>query len=403
MELHRSTKSLVLSHLATLVVIGFMFLFLVAAITGLIALKAYLRSAGQPPAVATAVSALFSVFMVFIFTPMYRWCCKWLNDKENYKYDFDHRNKLIWKNFVLSFTNNYGLLMFTSILKPIRANYGLTLIFTSWRETCEPHGDAFYGLNSCVTDLVISVFIVIAGLKIFSQAAEIVVPYLWSTFQKILNQGMNLREAVSNDDQPPSYIADADLNDLVENVVDSDYATKVIDLGYLLMFSVSLPIAPFIHYCSNLAELRLDFWKRLTIYKRSFSIPKNNIGAWQSIAEGISALGILTSSLILAFNSSSFTTIVINTWARSQSDLVKISIRIGFVIFYQNAAFVLQVLISRLIPEESKSVRHGKEAENLIEKLRAGDVKTISDVKRISRANSVLHSRANSGLTLRVK
>ena len=69
----------------------------------------------------------------------------------------------------------------------------------------------------------------------------------------------------------------------------------MLQYGFVTLFAVAFPLAPFFAFLNNLLEMRCDSAKFIVSYRRPFArITERDIGAWYSILYFISRLSVLT-------------------------------------------------------------------------------------------------------------
>ena len=73
----------------------------------------------------------------------------------------------------------------------------------------------------------------------------------------------------------------------------------MVQYGFIAMFSIALPIAPFLAMINNLFELRTDAIKLLFELRRPIGELAYTLGIWEKIFDGLSKIAILTNILYL--------------------------------------------------------------------------------------------------------
>lgn len=68
----------------------------------------------------------------------------------------------------------------------------------------------------------------------------------------------------------------------------------VIQYGYVIFFVAVFPLAPFLAFISNIAEIRIDAQKFLMHNQRAVPKKVSGIGAWNGILQYATYLGIVT-------------------------------------------------------------------------------------------------------------
>jgi hypothetical protein len=73
----------------------------------------------------------------------------------------------------------------------------------------------------------------------------------------------------------------------------------MVQYGFVAMFSIALPIAPFLAMINNLFELRTDAKKLLFEFRRPTGELAYTLGIWEKIFDALSKIAILTNILYL--------------------------------------------------------------------------------------------------------
>eukprot|EP00322_Chrysochromulina_rotalis_P026772 CAMPEP_0115874298 /NCGR_PEP_ID=MMETSP0287-20121206/24462_1 /TAXON_ID=412157 /ORGANISM="Chrysochromulina rotalis, Strain UIO044" /LENGTH=1141 /DNA_ID=CAMNT_0003329431 /DNA_START=17 /DNA_END=3442 /DNA_ORIENTATION=- len=84
-----------------------------------------------------------------------------------------------------------------------------------------------------------------------------------------------------------------------------EYSTKVIQFGYIAMFSAAFPIAAISSAVGNFIELRLDAIKALTLRRRRYE-GAEDIGSWQSVLAFMSWVALPMNVALFVFTSWTF-------------------------------------------------------------------------------------------------
>lgn len=78
---------------------------------------------------------------------------------------------------------------------------------------------------------------------------------------------------------------------------------KVIQFGFMTLFTVAFPLGPLFSLLNNLMEIRIDAFKILTLMKRPLPKRAQSIGIWLPIISAVSKVGVITNAFIIAFTS----------------------------------------------------------------------------------------------------
>lgn len=77
------------------------------------------------------------------------------------------------------------------------------------------------------------------------------------------------------------------------------YLEIMVQYGFVAMFSIALPLAPFLALVNNLFELRTDAIKLLFELRRPIGELTSTLGIWENIFDALSKIAVLTNILYL--------------------------------------------------------------------------------------------------------
>jgi hypothetical protein len=83
-----------------------------------------------------------------------------------------------------------------------------------------------------------------------------------------------------------------------------DYTNLILQLGFVLLFSIVFPLAPLLLLLNNLALIRLKAMKICYFRQRPLATKVSGMGVWEDLLQVMSAAGILTNCGIMVFTSS---------------------------------------------------------------------------------------------------
>jgi len=122
----------------------------------------------------------------------------------------------------------------------------------------------------------------------------------------------------------------------------------VIQFGYIVMFSVALPAGACIALLSNLIELRADLWKISKVTRRVPGFePTNGIGAWRTVLNALTFIGLMTNLLLLATTSTFFDDLGIH------DNLT----RFGIIVGCEHVLLLLKLAIDAVVPDVPAAVQ----------------------------------------------
>ncbi|KAJ3228168.1 Anoctamin-7 [Clydaea vesicula] len=210
--------------------------------------------------IASGLGAAFSLVNIIVFTPIYLRLATTLTDIENHKTEGGWENSFIAKEFVLNFVLTYTPLIFIGVIK--------VFIKDVW-DSANPV------YRSYLSELTIQMVIIFMGYQYFYQVVEILMAPLKNLIVKIWEYFSKTEEEKEMKKKKFIYYQDEKLQKYVQRY---DFSTKIIQFGFLTLFSAAFPLAPFFALISNIFEIRLDTFKLLTQVQRPFALRQKDIG-----------------------------------------------------------------------------------------------------------------------------
>ncbi|CAG9335333.1 unnamed protein product [Blepharisma stoltei] len=227
------------------------------------------------------ICALMNAVQIQVMNFVYRKVAKVLTDWENYEYDSQYFDSLIFKLYLFQFVNSYISLFYIAFVKYYIEGCGL-------EEDCMSELRTQLGVIFIIKMLLnfieLGKPIIMRKIKLWKERKEI---------EKSKQRGEQVREEMT------LIEAQNKLEDY-ETPLD-DYMEIVIDYGYVVMFSAALPLVPLLALGMNILEIRVDSYKLCWLTKRPFPMLANSIGYWQVILRSISTMGALTNTGIMIF------------------------------------------------------------------------------------------------------
>ncbi|KAK8766436.1 hypothetical protein V5799_006784 [Amblyomma americanum] len=106
--------------------------------------------------------------------------------------------------------------------------------------------------------------------------------------EKVSDQHFLLRELYKQDD--PEFRRD-------------EFAEKIIQYGYLMLFAASFPLAPLLALLYNMFDLRIDGNRLLWLNRRPVPFRDDDIGMWFHLFGFINVCGVVSNAFLIAFTS----------------------------------------------------------------------------------------------------
>lgn len=99
-----------------------------------------------------------------------------------------------------------------------------------------------------------------------------------------------------------------------------DYAELAVQFGYITLFVVAFPLAPFLALANNYVETRSDAFKLLTQMQRPVPRGAEDIGSWQQVFTIIACISVLTNSALVRNQNLSYSSHKDNTTQRGGAE-----------------------------------------------------------------------------------
>ncbi|ORY49753.1 DUF590-domain-containing protein [Rhizoclosmatium globosum] len=328
--------------------------------------------------VSTGVSSLFTLINIVVLTPSYLTVSLFLTRSENHKTQlaFDYNRDV--KDFVMSALQNYSYLIYVGIFKVFSGN-SLDLVGVS-KEVC--YADAKSG-SSCISELMLSMAIVFTGMQFWCQFQAVLLPLVIEKFReaslkrKLAKQHatqsvMNRRQASFR--VAPQYILDDVLQVWVRR---DEIMPKIIEYGYVCLFSLSFPLAPLLALISSILEIRLGAYRLVVESKRPFARRVEDLGAWKDIMDAIAKISILVNALIIVMSSGYFESTFLANFEDNQS--AKLGIQLAFVLIFEHLVILVVGAVCWFVPEEPANIRNSIEREKYLIRVANGEIVEVDD------------------------
>ncbi|TPX73471.1 hypothetical protein CcCBS67573_g05259 [Chytriomyces confervae] len=325
--------------------------------------------------ISTTVSSLLSLVNIVVLTPVYLWIAMRLTRSENHKTHLGFENALLAKGFLMSAIQNYSYLFYVGVFKVFTGNSLQSVGFKN--ESCR----AIYGVpDSCTSELMLSMAITFLGVQTFCQAQAIAQPFVeeWirmRALSKKLEAGqkiMTRRQAARR--IAPQYILDDVLNVWVRR---NEFTAKVIEYGFVVLFSLAFPLAPFLALISSVLEVRFAAYRLVVECKRPFAMRAQDIGAWKVVMEAVSFAGILVNAFIIAFSSGYFHDTFL---VRYDNDpIAKLGVQLAFILIFEHVVLMITGIVEWTTAVEPKNIRYAVEREKYLNRVANGDIVEVED------------------------
>ncbi|KAI9207422.1 calcium-activated chloride channel-domain-containing protein [Polychytrium aggregatum] len=326
--------------------------------------------------ISVVSSALISLVIIFVLTPLYDSISTKLNEWLNWKSNIDYDNSLTVKKFLGSFIVTYSSLIYIGMFKNV---IGQELIF-GLSDSC-----GFSSKSSCLSELMINLIIIFLGLQFVAQIQQVVIPKLLKSYKlwrKKVSKRSNSTDFTNH--TRPQFMHDDILTPYSQ---EDDYSAKVLQFGFISLFSCAFPLAPFFAALNNIVEIRIDSYRLLVEHRRPFSLRAQNIGLWEDILTAVSYVGVFTNGVIIAFSSDYFDEYIANAISPTNPTAVKLA----FVLLFEHIVLILKYIIVIAIPDVPERAREAMERELYLDRVDNEEV--IEDEDETDIAEDLVISR----------
>lgn len=242
-----------------------------------------------------AIAAAINLVCILILNYFYDWLAVYLTEMELLRTQAEFDDSLTLKVYLFQFVNYYASIFYIVFLKGKFVGYPkkYNRILGFRQEECSPGG--------CLLELCIQLTIIMVGKQALSSAMEMIFPVLykwWALFR--IHTGLKQKDPIAPRRQ---WIRDLKLLDWSPRGLYDEYLEIVIQFGFVTLFVVAFPLAPFFALANNVLEMRLDATKFLRHYRRPVPRRVTDIGIWARILHGLARISVITNAFIIAFSS----------------------------------------------------------------------------------------------------
>uniref|UniRef100_UPI0037E7E5E4 anoctamin-2 n=1 Tax=Semicossyphus pulcher TaxID=241346 RepID=UPI0037E7E5E4 len=361
----------------------------------------------------TTTGIILNMLVVLVLEEVYGAIAAWLTELELPKTKEEFEEKLIFKSFFLKSMNAFAPIFYVAFFKGRFAGRpgDYVYVFGDYRmEECAPPG--------CLIELCIQLSMIMLGKQLIqNNVFEVLIPKLKKMYRTIQEEKGKQREADedSEEEKRPKQQFDKDFILEPYEGVTPEYMEMIIQYGFVSLFVASFPLAPAFALLNNVIEIRLDAAKFVTEIRRPDAVRCKDIGIWYNILCGISKFSVITNAFVISFTSEFVPRIVYqymysvngtmdgytehslsyfnvsnfppgtapsatismcrykdyrdppwdpDPYSYSKQYWSMLAAKLAFVIFFQNFAMFLSMLVAWMIPDVPRSLREQLKKEN---------------------------------------
>lgn len=245
-------------------------------------------------------AAFINLFVITVLNYVYDYLAVILTNMEMKRTQAEFDESLSLKIYLFQFINYYSSIFYIAFIKGKFPGYPAKYnrIFGLRQEECNA--------GNCMFELCIQLVIIMVGKQIMNSVMEMTLPILTKTLTNIWNH-IGVRRTWSDTDvnirTHNQWTEDYKLLPWQFMSMFSEYLEMVIQYGFITLFVVAFPLAPFFALLNNVFEMRLDAKKFLLYYRRAVPKRVRDIGSWYGIMQVICRLSVMSNAFIIAFSS----------------------------------------------------------------------------------------------------
>ncbi|XP_064636071.1 anoctamin-7-like isoform X3 [Lineus longissimus] len=330
-------------------------------------------------AASTIASAVLNAVSILILGKFYDVLAVKFTDWENHRTKTSYDNALIIKLFAFSFANSYAscfyIAFFRGNIKTLFAN-GILGLGAKYVDVCS--GDD--GTN-CMSMLSLQVLVLMIAKTLPKLLTDIILPWGKSLWRKgkicPCCRKNKIHASMMETDiyDPNEYIERERLKPELEDFTLSEYTEKVIQYGYLMLFSASLPLAPLIALLTNLIDASVDAKRMIWWYRRPVAYISQDIGMWYGILEFVNICGVVSNAFLIAFTSS---------YGRNNFPLL--SQKLWFIIGFENLVVAVRMTAAWCIPDSPELLINSRREKYQVARImESGDDKELGVLRKFAR------------------
>uniref|UniRef100_A0A673AFR2 Anoctamin n=1 Tax=Sphaeramia orbicularis TaxID=375764 RepID=A0A673AFR2_9TELE len=371
----------------------------------------------------TTTGIVLNMLVVLVLEEVYGAIAVWLTELELPKTKEEFEERLIFKSFFLKSMNAFAPIFYVAFFKGRFAGRpgDYVYVFGDYRmEECAPPG--------CLIELCIQLSMIMLGKQLIqNNVFEVLIPKLKKMYRTMQEQKGEKRAADDdlneNEEKRPKQQFHKDFVLEPFEGVTPEYMEMIIQYGFVSLFVASFPLAPAFALLNNVIEIRLDAGKFVTEIRRPDAVRCKGIGIWYNILCGISKFSVITNAFVISFTSEFVPRMVYQymystngtmtgytdhslsyfnvsnfppgtapanatvsmcrkceimykdyrdpPWGPDAYTFSKqywsiLAAKLAFVIFFQNLAMFLSMLVAWMIPDVPRSLREQLKRENMM-------------------------------------
>jgi anoctamin-10/anoctamin-7 len=236
---------------------------------------------------ASIIASVLNSIQILVFNMMYEKLAVILTKEENHRTDTMYEDAMIIKLFSFQFINSYASFFYIAFVAALLDNV----------EVDSPENLGQCGAVNCMIPLSINLAVIFGTRLFVGNVTDSIVPIINKHLKtKAEHEGVedvHLKETIAEEDYILAQVTPSD------NII--AYADTCIQFGFMSMFCVALPIAPFFVLFNNNLKMKLRAWRMTKMYQRPVPQGAQDIGSWQSIFAILTTVSVMTNAGLICF------------------------------------------------------------------------------------------------------
>ncbi|KAM7291444.1 anoctamin-7 [Ixodes scapularis] len=283
------------------------------------------------------VAPILNTLSIMVLGKIYSYAAVRLTEWENHRTRSMYNDALVIKLFAFQFTNTYASLFYTAFFREGRS--GLFGLGDQFKDRC-----GHPGRDTCMSMLSLQLLI----LMIVKPFPKFCYDVVWPLIKKVLRKwGIMYRVSDEKVSDQHHLLRELYKQEDAEFRRD-EFAEKIIQYGYLMLFAASFPLAPLLALLYNMFDLRIDANRLLWLNRRPVAFRDDDIGMWFHLFGFINACGVVSNAFLIAFTS---------TFGKNLKNDYR---RFIFIIAFEHLVFGVKFILTLAIPDTPTAVKNAK-------------------------------------------
>jgi len=249
---------------------------------------------------------------------------------KNHRTDTEIENALIAKSFLFKFVNSYNSLFYIAFVK---------------KHDSSLQGNQCLGQLNCLSELQQQLGTIFITALVISNTVELITPIIMralarraeSTEKVGVRELLSERSRTGRGKSPPEQ----QYEDTPYESTFDDWDEIVIQYGYIVLFVVAFPLAPFLALINNWFENKVDSKKLCFYFRRPLPKGAADIGFWYAILNTVSWVAVITNVAIIVFETAQF-------------DKYSLSTQWLIFVFAEHIILLMKSAIAFFVPDETQ-------------------------------------------------